>query len=180
MIAIMSGEFIDQLIVRCQKQRSLDEGCYLFHQGDEVKSVFVVGHGLIELSRTQIRGSTIILQRAVSRTFLAEASVYSANYHCDAIIRLPTVLYEMPRHEFLQHLHDDREFSSQWAKCLAVQVQSSRFRSEVMALKTVAERLDGWLNWNAGKLPEKGNWKNVASQIGVSPEALYRELARRR
>ena len=122
MIAIMSDKFIDQLIVRFQNRRSLDEGSYLFHQGDAVRSVFVVEQGLVELSRTQIRGSTIILQRATSHTILAEASVYSTRYHCDAIIRLPTVLYEMPRQEFLQQLHDDREFSNQWAKCLAGQV----------------------------------------------------------
>lgn len=29
-------------------------------------------------------------------------------------------------------------------------------------------------------LPAKGEWKSVAQQIGVSPEALYREIARRR
>jgi hypothetical protein len=29
-------------------------------------------------------------------------------------------------------------------------------------------------------LPPKGEWKSVAEQIGVSPEALYRELSRRR
>jgi hypothetical protein len=32
----------------------------------------------------------------------------------------------------------------------------------------------------AAAFPEKGDWKLVASQIGVSPEALYREIAKRR
>jgi DNA-binding phage protein len=29
-------------------------------------------------------------------------------------------------------------------------------------------------------LPDKGRWQDVASELGVSREALYRELARRR
>jgi len=34
--------------------------------------------------------------------------------------------------------------------------------------------------WNNAKLPPKGEWRNLANQIGVSPEALYREIAKRR
>jgi hypothetical protein len=44
----------------------------------------------------------------------------------------------------------------------------------------VAERLDAWIAWNDGNSPEKGEWKLVANQIGVSPEALYREIGKRR
>jgi hypothetical protein len=49
-----------------------------------------------------------------------------------------------------------------------------------LSLKTVAERLEGWLIWRGGGLPPKGAWKDIAAEIGVSPEALYRELAKRR
>jgi len=48
------------------------------------------------------------------------------------------------------------------------------------SLKTVAMRLDGWLAMNEGGVPPKGRWREVAAEIGVSPEALYRELAKRR
>ena len=53
-----------------------------------------------------------------------------------------------------------------------------RLRSEILGMKTVAERLDSWLAFNP--LPPKGQWAATADNIGVSPEALYRELARRR
>ena len=43
----------------------------------------------------------------------------------------------------------------------------------------VSARLDAWLAWH-GELPPRGDWKQLADQIGVSPEALYREMARRR
>jgi hypothetical protein len=31
--------------------------------------------------------------------------------------------------------------------------------------------------FNGGKLPPKGRWYQAASEIGVTPEAFYRELA---
>ena len=47
-------------------------------------------------------------------------------------------------------------------------------------MRTVAERLEAWTAWNGSKSPKKGEWKLVANQIGVSPEALYREFAKNR
>jgi hypothetical protein len=42
----------------------------------------------------------------------------------------------------------------------------------------VAARLDAWLTLK--RLPPKGEWGALADDIGVTREALYRELARRR
>jgi hypothetical protein len=49
---------------------------------------------------------------------------------------------------------------------------------EVVSLKTVAERLDAYLALG-GELPPKGQLVHLASELNVSPEALYRELSRR-
>jgi CRP/FNR family transcriptional regulator, dissimilatory nitrate respiration regulator len=48
----------------------------------------------------------------------------------------------------------------------------------VRSLKTVAARVDAWMSLNDRPLPPKG--RQVAAEIGVTPEALYRELADRR
>ena len=52
-------------------------------------------------------------------------------------------------------------------------------RAEILSLRTVAQRLSAWLELN-GELPAKGEWLILAAEIGTSPEALYREIARRR
>ena len=59
-----------------------------------------------------------------------------------------------------------------------VKTQRLRSQLEILRLKRVAELLDAWLALNAP--PAKGGWIDVAHTIGVSPPALYRELARRR
>jgi CRP/FNR family transcriptional regulator, dissimilatory nitrate respiration regulator len=180
MIRIMSEGFVGQLIALADKRRTLAQGTHLFHQGDKVSAVFVVEEGLVELTRHQRNGASIVLQRATRQTVLAEASLYSECYHCDAVVVLPASVSELPKTAFLKRLRGDDAFSNLWAAHLAREVQGARYRSEIMSRKTVAERLDGWLDWHGNELPAKGQWKGVAGQIGVSPEALYRELAKRR
>jgi CRP-like cAMP-binding protein len=180
MITIMSKSFAKQLIERAQKHRTLKKGTFLFHKGDPVNCVFVIDKGLVELTRPQIDGTSITMQRATAQTVLAEASVYSDIYHCDACAAMPSTVFQLSKTEFLSHLSKDPPFSILWSAHLAREVQSARYRSEILSSKTVAQRLDGWLSWYKNELPDKGQWKSVAEQIGVSPEALYRELAKRR
>ncbi len=160
-------------------QRKLDADSYLFHQNDTVRSVFVIMEGLIELTRHQECGKSIVLQRARQNSILAEASVYSGRYHCDAIVKMPSIVIEISKRRFRKKLHDSQIFSELWMTHLAREVQSARYKSEILSKRTVAERLDSWLAWKGGSLPEKGQWKSIAEQIGVSPEALYREIAKR-
>lgn len=180
MIAIMFDNIVLAVAAHAARSRRLEKGAYLFHQGDEVKSVFVVAEGSVELTRFQKGGASLVLQRAGPGTFVAEASVYSRLYHCDAVVAETCLVQEMSRAAFLAMLAGTPEISELWAAHLASQVQSARYRSEILARKSVSERLDGWLAWKDGDLPPKGKWKSVAEQMGVSPEALYRELARRR
>jgi len=180
MIVIMSDRFIDQFVARASKRSQIDKKAYLFHEGDRVEQVFVIKSGLVELSRRQLDGAVIVLQRAGQGTVLAESSLYSAHYHCDAIAVQPSRVFQLPKKQFLKLLDGDRQFAHIWASHLAREVREARTRCEILSRKTVCERLDGWMAWQGRLLPEKGQWKSVAEQISVSPEALYRELARRR
>ena len=56
-------------------------------------------------------------------------------------------------------------------------MQEARTRAEIRTLRTVAERLEAWQSMGH-IIPEKGQWQDVAVEIGVTREALYRELAR--
>lgn len=180
MITIMSNLLIEQLKnLPKGKERKLLEGSLLFQQGDKVEALFLVLSGELRLIRYQADGSSIILQRAQADNVLAEASLYSTHYHCHALAHQPTTVYVLPKTTVRQHLQTDRELAQHWSSYLAREVQQARFRSELFSLKTVAARLDAWLSWSGQALPVKGEWKTLAEQLGVSPEALYRELAKR-
>jgi CRP-like cAMP-binding protein len=120
------------------------------------------------------------LQHAAPGDVLAEASLYSSHYHCAAQAASAVLLAAVPVAAMCAALAADTGLAELWAKHLTREVQAARLRSEIRSLRTVADRLDAWLGENGWKLPPKGNWQDIAAEIGVTPEALYRELAVRR
>ncbi|WP_428646566.1 Crp/Fnr family transcriptional regulator [Roseibium sp.] len=161
------------------RDRRLAAGTYLFHQGEPVESLFLVTGGEVQLIRHQAGGSAIVLQRAGPGNILAEASTFAACYHCDAIARSNATVRGIARSRFLRHFREEPDFALAWSAQLAREVQATRLRSEILSLRTVAERLDAWIAWH-GALPPKGEWNQIALQIAVSPEALYREISTRK
>ena len=155
-------------------------GQSLFHQGDPVLAVHYIVSGQAQLVRYQIDGKSLVFQRASSGAILAEASLYSDVYHCGAMAE--TAVHALPvKQSVLRHaLVTEPDFAFAIARHMAHEIQKTRLQAEILSLKTVAERLDAWAVWQNTPLPPKGEWKILASQIGISPEALYRELARRR
>lgn len=180
MIAIMSGAIVERLKALGKQERSVGRGAYLFHQGDPVLALFVLLEGRVQLVRHHEDGSAIVLQRSGPGEVLAEASFFSERYHCDAIAMAAARVRMIPTRRLRERFRQEPEFALAWAAHLAHEVQRARLRSEILSLRTVAARLDAWLAWHGGSAPPKGEWKQTAQQIGVSPEALYRELARRR
>ncbi|MGO4671832.1 Crp/Fnr family transcriptional regulator [Bosea sp. 2YAB26] len=154
-------------------------GDAVFHRGDPVRLVHVVHSGCLHLIRHQDDGAALILQRALPGAILAEASLYSEQYHCDGRAETAAVTQAVSRRDLKQALAHDPVLAETWASHLAHEVQRARLHAEIASLKTVKARLDAWIAWN-GPLPAKGGWRHIATEIGVSPEALYREIARAR
>ena len=158
--------------------RKFDQGEYLFHLGDRVKSIFIITQGLAQLIRHHENGNAVILQRAGPKSILAEASLFTSLYHCDAIAMSRLEVMFISRTAVQELFYDDSDFAKAWTIHLGKEVRSARLRAEILSLKTVTQKLDAWLA-DRGALPERGRWKMVAEDICVSPEALYREIARR-
>jgi CRP/FNR family transcriptional regulator, dissimilatory nitrate respiration regulator len=177
MITIMSK--ILAPLLETSEPRALDAGAWIFHAGDPVSNMYFVTEGAVDLTRVTGAGTPIILQRARKGDFLAEASAYSAQYHCDARAVTAAVVLAVPVSRFRERLAEDAGLAEAWAALLAHAVQAARLRAEIRTLRTVAERLDAWLG-EGRALPAKGAWQDLAAELGVSREALYRELSRRR
>ena len=175
MIEIM----LSQIQTLPHTQQVFRKGQYLFHQGDTVVSMFLIESGEARLLRRQRNGDAIVLQRALPGSFLAEASLFTAQYHCDATATTWVSARLISRVAMRKLFENDPAFAAAWATHLGEKVRSARLRAEILAFKTVAERLGAWIAAK-GEFPPKGTWKTVAQEIGTSPESLYREIARRR
>ncbi|WP_426131403.1 Crp/Fnr family transcriptional regulator [Pararhizobium sp. PWRC1-1] len=177
MIAIMS-DLIYRLSPLSVSERTIDAGALIFLQGGPVRVLHIVRTGTVHLVRHQRDGATAVLQRATAEKILAEASVYSDTYLCDGLAVSPTTVSLVPVAHVRRLLEADGSFANLWAAYLASELQAVRKRAEIMSLKTVKAKLGAWLAWNDGALPTKGAWTQLADDIGVSPEALYREIAK--
>jgi len=159
--------------------KTLATGEALFRTGDRVSRVYLVRHGVIALRRTTLQGVELQLQAARPGDIPAEASIYSDQYHCDAVALSPSEVLEARREDFKRALATTPSLGEAWSARLAHAVQNARIRAELRTLRTVRERVDAWLS-SGGTLPRKGRWQELAAELGVSREALYREFAKRR
>lgn len=180
MIGIMSDALWRRLSGLGRAERRYRAGQFLFRQGDPVRWLFAVRSGEVHLVRYQPDGFSLTLQRAGAGGLLAEASLFASHYHCDAAAQGPVDVSVFAKSEVRDAFARDPSFAQDWCAHLAREVQAARTRSEIVALRMVSERLDAWLATSGGELPARGSWKKVAGEIATSPEALYRELARRR
>jgi len=156
------------------------KGTYLFHQDDPVHVVYRLTDGAVQLRRQQQDGGFVVVQRAQAGGILAEASLFADHYHCDALAVAATRALAIPVATLRARLAASPAGSRAFTTHLAREVQAARLRAEILGLRTVGQRLDAWLAWQHGRLPERGGWVLLAAELGVTPEALYRELARRR
>ena len=159
--------------------RRIDAGARLFQGDDAVRNMYLVVEGSVDLTRVTGAGAPVILQRACPGQVLAEASAYSATYHCVAHAVTAALVHSVSVADFRARLAADPALAERWAVHLAHAVQTARLRAEIRTLRKVAERLDAWLG-EGRALPAKGAWQDLAAELGVSREALYRELSRRR
>src|SRR5262249_34252712 len=90
MIVIMSKPLIELLRRLPASERRYPAGKRIFHQDDKVLVLHQVLDGNVHLVRHNIGGRALVLQRAAGHGILAEASIFAARYHCDAVAVLPT------------------------------------------------------------------------------------------
>lgn len=188
MIAIMSVSVENHFLVRALAPSrdlirvKLTAGEHAFRQGDPVHSIFVVETGRIRLDRCLADGAVVSLFSAgVGETF-AEAALSADHYHCDAIAAGPSVVVALPVAELRAHFRSDATAAMDLAMFFARQVRDARARLELRNVRPASQRIIAWLRAQyTGSSPQitlATTWSDVAGELGLTREALYRALAR--
>ncbi len=180
MIKIMPNDFFCRLEDIPCRRVALARGALVFQRGDRVRDFYRVLDGEVHLLRRQPDGAAFILQRAHAGDVLAEASVGTPVFHCGAEAVTRAQLAVWPAARVRRLIETDQGAAAGYSRHLARQLRAARMRAEILSLRRVAERLDAWLAWHDGVLPETGQMAALARDLNVSAEALYREMARRR
>jgi CRP-like cAMP-binding protein len=179
MIAIMS-ELRPLIETNARGKAELSPGEALFRLGDRVTRLHLVVAGDVMLERTSASGLRLILQRAQAGDVVAEPSIFAETYHCTALAASTATVVFASASDVRTDVLRDSASLERLARQFGRNVQAARFRAEILSLRRLSERLDAWLDLNGGILPPKGSWLALAADLAVTPEALYRELAKRR
>jgi CRP-like cAMP-binding protein len=162
-------------------QRGLQAGEALFRSGARTAGLFEVVKGKVRLVRVDRSGREAILQVAVPGDTLAEASLFSSTYHCDAIATTDAVVRLYPKAALLAELERDPKCAQAFAAMLAHQVMTLRTRLEQRNIHSARERVRHYLAVNADAsgrtVALSGTLKDVAVELGLTHESLYRTLA---
>jgi len=161
--------------------RTLKAGEALFHRGDKVARLFEVIDGQVRLSRIDRSGHEILLYVAGPGETIAEASLFSPVYHCDAVAASAATVRGYPKSAVLAAFDKNPKAAQAFTATLARQVMNLRTRIEQRNIRSARERLRHWLRVNAAAdgrtIAIAGTLKDIAAELGLTHEALYRNLA---
>jgi len=161
--------------------RKLKAGEALFRRGGKPLGLYEIIAGSVRLARVDRVGHEIVLYVASPGETLAEASLFSAQYHCDAIASTDATVRLYPKRELLVALEENPKAMKAFTGTLAHLVMDLRTRLEQRNIRSARERVRHFLALNTGAdgrtVAWRGTLKDLAAELGLTHEALYRTLA---
>lgn len=177
----LSLDWLPIAVRRRSTVRELAAGEILFRQGGKAPSIFEVEQGRLRLLRYTIDSHPVVLHTARKGELFAEAALFTATYRCDAVAAIASRVRVYPKPELLAAFRSDSEIGERFMAMLAHQIHTLRARLEERNIGSARERLLHHFALVAGKdgrtVRVDGTLMDLAAEIGLSHEVLYRTLA---
>lgn len=162
-------------------ERVLAPGQALFRLGDRTQGIYEILRGQVQMVRVDANGREIVLYVAAEGELFAEASLFSPLYHCDAITRTGAKVRLYPKAVVLAEFRRNPQAAEAFMTILAREIMTLRSRLEQRNIRSARDRVRHFLALNAGgdsrTVPLRGTLKDLAAELGLTHEALYRALA---
>ena len=162
------------------RKRFIRKGEALFHQGDAIENVYVVKRGRIKLIRSTIDGNPVVLQLAMAGEIIAEASLFSDTYHCSAVVDSPSAeLSCFDRHGLLAAFRESPATAMDIMELFAYRIRKLRALLEIRNIRSAKQRIYNYLQLESDadhRVLLGMSYKDMAYQLGLAHETLYREL----
>jgi CRP-like cAMP-binding protein len=162
------------------RERSLARGEVLFRKDDIAVGIWEIAHGQVQLSRLDPDGREIVLHVAGPGDMVAEASLFSPVYNCDATAVTDARVRLFPKGAVLAEFRRDPEAADAFMAMLARELMALRTRLERRNIRSASARVQNYLALHTGAdgrtVSLQGTVKNLAAELGLTHEALYRTL----
>jgi CRP/FNR family transcriptional regulator, dissimilatory nitrate respiration regulator len=133
------------------------------------------------MARVDRAGHEVVLHVAGPGETLAEASLFSPSYHCDAIATTDAIVRIYPKAAVLAAFGKEPKAAQAFTATLARQVMNLRTRIEQRNIRSARERVRHFLavstEADGRTVHLGGTLKDLAAELGLTHEALYRTLA---
>jgi CRP-like cAMP-binding protein len=178
---MLVDDWLPVAVRKAATDHKLKAGEALFCLGDKTAGLCEVLSGRVRLARVDCSGREIVLHVAGAGETFAEASLFSAQYHCDAIASTNATVRIYPKREVLAAFEKNPKAAQAFSATLAHQVMNLRTRIEQRNIRSARERVRHFLALNTGSdgrtVELRGTLKDFAAEIGLTHEVLYRTLA---
>jgi CRP-like cAMP-binding protein len=162
-------------------ERRLKAGEVLFRLGNRPAGLYEIVRGKVRLALVDASGRETILHLAAAGDTIAEASLFSPTYHCDAIAIGDARVRLYPKAALLAAFARNPKAAQAFMARLARQVMSLRTRLEQRNIHSARDRVRHYLAVNVGAdgktITLHGTVKELAGELGLTHEALYRTLS---
>lgn len=167
--------------------RELQPGQILFQQGDPVAAFFLVAAGRVKLVSDFHGEAAITVQVAGVGESLAEVALFTDTYPYSAIADVRSQVIAYPKPQLSSALHDYTELAEDFLVRLVRKVESLQLRLSLRDVRAAHDRVLRYLRYLAQVEHQPGGramiqlnrpLKEVAIELGLTPETLSRALAR--
>jgi CRP-like cAMP-binding protein len=181
MAAMSLDNWLPAVVRAVAIERKLKAGEVLFRRGGKTEGLLEIMTGRVRLTRMDRSGREVVLHVAGPGETLAEASLFSLQYHCDAVASTDATVRVYPKREVLAAFEANPKAAQAFSATLAHQVMNLRTRIEQRNIRSARDRVRHFLLLNAGDdgrtIQLRGTLKELAAELGLTHEALYRTLA---
>jgi CRP/FNR family transcriptional regulator, dissimilatory nitrate respiration regulator len=176
---------INQISAKLQSAvvyQNLAVGEILFSQNDLAQAIFVVDYGCIKLVYYTDIGKTVNHYLVKPGEYFVEMSLYNDVYVCTAVAELPTRIISISKQLFSQALEHDVNLSKSFTEQLVRRLHYTKQLLELRGMRSARDRVLHYLHVitppNQKIVDLEHPLKDIANDIGITPEVLSRTLTK--
>ena len=162
--------------------QNLVAGQVLFHYRDPAEYIFALEIGRIRLVRYTGEGNLVVFQIVRAGESFAESALFTQLYHCNAVVEVPSRVICYPKTLVWEVLQTHPDLALNLLRRFDRKSQFLKKLLELRSIRSARDRLLQYLLFSASpgetRIAFDRPYKDIASELGLSPETLYRTLAK--
>lgn len=159
-------------------------GSFVFHEGEQSESLYVLSQGLVKLTKVSDNGREHILRFLFPGDFFGQFELLQDKQHyATAEVLEPSVICRLHKDDFRPLLENHPQLSYSFLLAMSEQLQQADEWAGAMHVMDVEQRLARMIVYYWQKQDPDGcrvvlpaAKKELSSMIGTSPETLSRKL----